>query len=157
MQTFSKMQRNRIAKKNISYFLAFVFFALYCFLGDVFVFLPPMLGVMFVFFCHSVMQRKYANLALIFLFLLWMECDKGLPLGVLVIFFTFYYFLVFIPMEFLFRKNKNFAYVLLVYLGVFILLASLGSYGEALEWKKFLGLCLYYATFEGIVAYAFKI
>lgn len=157
MQTFSKMQRNRLTQKNIGYFLAFVCFALYCFLGDIFVFLPPMLGVMFVLFSHSIVQRKYANLVLIFLFLLWMECDRGLPLGVLTIFFSFYYFLVYIPMEFLFRKNMNVVYVFLVYLGVFILLASLGSYGEALEWKKFLALCVYYAIFEGIVTRAFKI
>lgn len=157
MQTLSKMQRNRITQKNLGYFFAFVFFALYCFLGDIFVFLPPMLGVMFVLFSHSIVQRKYANLVLIFLFLLWMECDRGLPLGVLTIFFTLYYFLIYIPMEFLFRKNMNVVYVFLVYLGVFILLASLGSYGEALEWKNFLALCVYYAIFEGIVTRAFKI
>lgn len=157
MQTLSKMQRNRITQKNLGFFLAFALFALYCFLGDIFIFLPPMLGVMFVFFSHSIVQRKYANLVLVFICLLWMECDRGLPLGVLVIFFSLYYFLIFIPMEFLFRKNMNFVYVLLVYLGFFILLACLGSYGEMLDWKKFLALCVYYAIFEGILARAFKI
>lgn len=157
MQTLSKMQRNRLTQKNIGYFLAFAFFALYCFLGDIFLFLPPMLGVMFVLFSHSIVQRKYANLVLIFLFLLWMECDRGLPLGVTTLFFSLYYFAVYIPFEFLFRKNKNFAYVVLVYFGFFILLASLGSYGEALEWVKFFALCVYYAIFEGILARAFKI
>lgn len=157
MQTFSKMQRNRITQKNLGYFLAFVFLGIYCFLGDIFLFFPPLLGVMFLLFSHSIRQKKNAKLVLIFSFLLWVECDKGLPLGVLIVFFVFYYLLVFIPSEFLFRKNMSYAYVVLVYLGFFILLASLGSYGEALDLKEFFGLCIYYAVLEGIIGRAVKV
>lgn len=157
MQTFSKMQRNRITQKNLGYFFAFIFLAIYCFLGDIFIFLPPLLGVMFVLFSHSIRQRKNANLALIFLFLLWIECDKGLPLGSLIVFFIFYYLLVFNPIEFWVRKKMSVLYVFLVYLGLFVLFACLQSYGEALEWKKFFGLCVYYAVLEGVLSRAIKI
>lgn len=157
MQTFSKMQRNRIAQKNLGYFFAFIFLAIYCFLGDIFIFLPPLFGIMFVLFSHSIRQRKNANLALIFVFLLWIECDRGLPFGTLTVVFVFYYFLIFNPVEFWVRKTASFLYILLLYLGLFILFAFLGSYGEALEWKKFFGLCVYYAVIEGVISRAIKI
>lgn len=157
MQTFPKMQRNRITQENLGYFLAFILLATYCFLGDIFLFLPPLFGIMFLLFSHSIRQKKNANLILIFTFLLWIECDKGLPLGVLTVFFVFYYLLIFIPSEFLFRKNMRYMYIFLVYVGLFILFASLGSYSEALDVKKFFGLCIYYAVLEGVISRAFKI
>lgn len=157
MQTFSKMQRNRVTQKNLGYFLAFIFLSLYCFLGDIFLFLPPLLGIMFVFFAHCIAQKRYARLIFVFSFLIWMECDRGLPLGSLIVFFIFYYLVVFNSGEFLFRKNMNYAYIVLVYLGFFLLLACLESYGEALDWKSFAGLCLYYACLEGVIIRAFKI
>lgn len=157
MQTFSKMQRNRVTQKSLNYFLAFALLSLYCFLGDIFLFLPPLLGVMFIFFTQFMTQKRYAKLIFVFSFLIWMECDRGLPLGSLIVFFIFYYLVIFNSGEFLFRKNMNYAYIVLVYLGFFIFLACLGSYGETLDWKHFLGLCLYYACLEGIIIRAFKI
>ncbi|WP_147288589.1 hypothetical protein [Helicobacter brantae] len=157
MQTFSKMQRNRIVKKNLGYFLVFIALAIYCFLGDIFVFLPPLLGVMFVLFSHSIVQRKTANLILIFAYLLWIECDRGLALGTLIVFYTLYYILVFNPIEFWIRKKMNFLYVALVYLGFFILLGFVGSYGEGMELGSLAGLFVYYAILEGAISYAFKV
>lgn len=157
MQTFSKMQRNRIAKKNLGYFLAFFLLAIYCFLGDIFVFFPPLLGVMFVFFSHSMAKRKSANLLLIFAYLLWIECDRGLTLGVLTLFFIIYYLFVFNPIEFWIRKRMNFLYVVLVYLGFFILLSFVGSYGGGVELISLAGLFVYYTIFEGVISYAIKV
>lgn len=157
MQTFPKVQRNRITQKNLGYFLVIFLLGIYGFLGDIFVFLPPLLGIMFILFARSMQERKISNLFFIFIFLLWIECDKGLALGALTLFFVFSYFVLFLPMEFLFTKNSNFIYILLVYLGIFLFLACLGSYSQALEWKEFLGLCVYYAILEGVVVRAFKI
>ena len=151
------MQRNRIAKKNLGYFLVFIALAIYCFLGDIFLFLPPLLGVAFVLFSHSLKQKKTSNLLLILAYLVWIECDKGLALGTLIIFFMLYYALVFKPIEFWIRKKIVFLYVALVYLGIFVLLGFVGSYGDGVELGSLAGLFVYYAIFEGVMGYAIKV
>lgn len=108
-------------------------------------------------FSLAVAEKKTARLVLILAFLFWLECDRGLPLGSLIVFFIAYYFLIYIPSEFLFRRNMHIVYVVLIYLGAYALFAALGCFGEALNKWQFFALFMYYAVLEGVLVRAFKI
>lgn len=117
MQTFFSMQRNRTLKKNIGLFLGFIFFGIYLFLTDIFVVLPPMLGILFLCFSSSLKGYDFQKLFFILACLFLIELDKNLPFGSLFFCFVLLYFIAYNPLFYFFKNAFYFkmSFLFLIY------------------------------------------
>lgn len=116
------MQRSITHKKSLAPLLYIALFAIYESLSSIYLFLPPLLGVLFVLFSQSLKKEdSLAVFSLVFCLILF-EAEKGYLLFSSVIYFALIYRFV-IPKLF---KNFSclscikFVKILLVYLGFFI-------------------------------------
>ena len=152
MQTFSKMRRSGTLQASISFFLAFLIFALYIFLTDVYVVLPLFLGILFLCFCSAVQERKTRNLFFILLCLFWLELDKGLPFGSLILLFVLAYVCFYFPCVYFLQKAFyiKFFCVCLIYLCSAILCYFSSSF---VDFANFITLISVYIFIEGMVVF----
>ena len=116
------MQRSITNKKPIILFWYIVFFALYESLSSIYLFLPPMLAVLYILFSRALNEENTTYLILVSLSLVIFEAEKGYLIFSTIIYFTFVY-------KFITPKlNQNFSCnsciklssVLLAYIGFFI-------------------------------------
>lgn len=117
MQIFFRMQRNSVIKKDIGLFLGFIFFGIYIFLTDIFVVLPPMIGVLFLCFSSSIRKYSFEKLLLILACLFLIELDKNIPFGSLFFSFIFLYFVAYNPLFYFFENAFYFkiTFLFLIY------------------------------------------
>ncbi|WP_199919447.1 hypothetical protein [Helicobacter enhydrae] len=122
------MQRNSTAQKAIRYSFLLLGFCFYTYLTDIYVWLPPLLGILFLGFSHSLQKSDlWALLSICFCVLFW-GLDKDLPLGVPLVFFLAGYYLLFLQCSFFLQKGIYFEWILIVlfYLFCFGVLSLLG-------------------------------
>ena len=151
------MRRNSLAQKALSYFLIFLLYAFYCYMGSLYIFLPPLLGLFFVFFAHALKENKISHLVLIILMLLWLDCERGMPFGGMIVYFLFLYATIFLPLTFLLKDKISLFCIGFCYLGVFIFLGLIGSYGATSNGWAIFGLFAFYALIEGAIVGTLKI
>jgi len=85
------MQRSLTNKKILSSIGIAVAFVLYQSLSSIYLFLPPLLGVLFFYFIHALEKEDVASLALIIILLLVFEAEKDFLLFGTLVYFTFIY------------------------------------------------------------------
>ena len=129
MQTFSHMQRS-ITHQRVVKSLGYVaLFVLYSSLSSIYPFLPPLLGLLFVFFIRALDREDIFALALISFSLLVFEANNGY-----LFFSSIFYF--YIAAKFLLPKvEQNFncysciriMYILMAYIGYFLFLMLLSK------------------------------
>jgi len=116
------MQRNITYKEFINYTLWSMAYLLYLSLSTIYLFLPPMLSILFLIFLNSLEKQNSVKLTFIILILLVFEAQKGfLAFSIIIYFLILYRF--FIP-----KINKNISskkiriliYILLSYIGYII-------------------------------------
>jgi hypothetical protein len=116
------MQRSILNKKPLTLFLYIAIFVVYETLSSIYLFLPPMLAVLYVLFARALNQKNTLFVLLVSLCLVIFEAEKGYLIFSTIIYFTFVY-------KFIMPKlNQNFSCnscvrlssVLLAYLGFFI-------------------------------------
>lgn len=151
------MRRSSVTQEIVSYLFAYALFALYCYFADIFLFLPPLLGIFFVLFAHALEKHRVAHITLIIAMLFWLECDKGLPFGSLLVIYLLLYFGMYRPFVFLFRKNISYLCLGFCYLILFLLFGLIGNYGATLSWWMILGIFVYYTLVEGVIIGTLKI
>ena len=151
------MRRSSVTQKIVGYFFAYILFALYCYFSDIFVFLPPLLGIFFVLFSHALERNNIPRLAFLIAMLFWLECDRGLPFGIILVIYLLLYIGVYRPFVFLFKKNISILCLCVCYFVLFLLFALIGNYGATLRWWEIFGIFAYYALLEGIVIGTLKI
>ena len=97
------MQRSITNQKPLILIMYATLFVVYMGLSSIYLFLPPLLGVLFVLFSRSLQQQYVLNIFLVIFCLLVFEAEKGYTLFSSVIFFVLLYRFV-IP-----KLNQNFS------------------------------------------------
>ncbi len=116
------MQRSITNKKSVENILYVLLYAIYLSLSSIYLFLPPLLGLLFVLFAKALKDDDNVSLLLIAFCLVLFEADKGYMLFSSIIYFALIY-------KFLIHKiTQNvsctacvrFINILLVYIGFFL-------------------------------------
>jgi len=123
MQTFSNMQRSISHKKNIkNIFLYVLIFTLYQSLSSIYLFLPPLFGILFIFFIQALNKQDNISILFISLCLVIFEAEKGYILFSSIIFLLVAYKFILpkIKQSFNCYSCIKFTYILLAYLGFLV-------------------------------------
>lgn len=156
MQTFSTMQRNSTFKTFIG-LLAFGCFVIYVALTNIYVVLPPLLGLLFLAFCFYLKRGEYTQFLLVLLCLFWVEFEKNLGFSGLFFYFLLFYVLLYLPMLHFFSNVVwvKIFYVFIIYFG-FGVLYFLFLSSVFIDWKEFLGLLSGYILIEGLMVWLYE-
>lgn len=116
------MQRSITNKKSIAPLVYIVLFAIYESLSSIYLFLPPLLGVLFVLFVYALEKEDTISVMAIAFCLVIFEADKGYILFSSIIYFIIVYKLI---MPRLIQRTSCYScikisYILLAYLGFFL-------------------------------------
>ncbi len=128
MQTLSDMQRSLAYKSALRYALWSLVYAAYVSLGSIYLFLPPLLAVLFFLFHDSLRRNDSVMLLFIIVDILVLEAQKGFLAFTLIIYFLLLerFFVPKIEQSINSKHLRNFLYVLLAY-GGYILFSALLS------------------------------
>ncbi len=85
------MQRSLTNQKILSRIGIAIAFVLYQSLSSIYLFLPPLLGVLFFYFIRALEKEDIGALALVIVLLLVFEAEKGFLLFGALVYFTFVY------------------------------------------------------------------
>ena len=85
------MQRSLANQKILSDIAIAIAFVLYQSLSSIYLFLPPLLGVLFFYFIHALEKEDVRSLVLIIILLLVFEAEKDFLLFGTLVYFTFVY------------------------------------------------------------------
>jgi hypothetical protein len=123
------MQRSISNNKSITPYLYVVLFTIYISLTSMYLFLPPLLSVLYVYFTRSVKKQDALAIFLISLCLVIFEAEKGYTLFSTIIFFTIVYKFIMprIAQSFSCVSCIKISSVLLAYIGFFLFSTLLSS------------------------------
>ncbi len=85
------MQRSFTYKKILKGIIIAIVFGLYQSLSSIYLLLPPLFGVLFFYFIHSLQKENLPALVLIIVLLLIFEAEKDFLLFSSLVYFTFVY------------------------------------------------------------------
>ena len=116
------MQRSLINQKPLVLFWYIVFFAIYESLSSIYLFLPPMLGVLYLFFSRALKEENTLYIVLVSFLLILFEAEKGYLIFSTIIFFTIMYKFIMPKLIQNFSCNSciKLSTVLLAYLGFYV-------------------------------------
>lgn len=156
MQTFSNMQRIVINKETISKIFVLLFFLVYEAISTIYLFLPPLLGVMFILYINSYKNKNLFLQLAIFAYLIIFEGDRGFLFLSSILFFVLSVEFVVKPLENIISCNRclNFLFVFYVYLGYWLFITIILSLFE-MSVPSFSYMIIYYALIEAIVVVLF--
>lgn len=122
------MQRSLTYKSALRYALWSLVYAAYVSLGSIYLFLPPLLAVLFFLFHDSLRRNDSVMLLFIIIDILVLEAQKGFLAFTLIIYFLLLerFFVPKIEQSINSKHLRNFLYVLLTY-GGYILFSALLS------------------------------
>lgn len=115
------MQRSISNKNSLSPFIYVALFVIYESISSIYLFLPPLLGILFFLFINSLKNDDSLSLFLIVFCLLVFESEKGYHLFSVVIYFALIYWYV-LP-----RLEQNFSCEPCIKISI-VLLAYIGFY-----------------------------
>ena len=90
MQTLSDMQRSLTYKSTLRYALWSLAYVIYVSLGSIYLFLPPLLGVLFFLFSEALRRKNSVMLLFIVFDILVLEAEKGFLAFTLLIYFLLF-------------------------------------------------------------------
>ena len=116
------MQRSITNKKSIAPLVYIVLFAVYESLSSIYLFLPPLLGVLFVLFVDALEREDTIAVMVVAFCLVLFEADKGYTLFTSIIYFIIVYKFI---MPRLIQSTSCYScikisYIVLAYLGFFL-------------------------------------
>lgn len=85
------MQRSLSDQKILSHIGIIFAFVLYQSLSSIYLFLPPLLGVLFFYFIYALEKEEVGSLVLVIILLLVFEAEKDFLLFGTLVYFTFIY------------------------------------------------------------------
>ncbi|WP_238699071.1 hypothetical protein [Helicobacter sp. MIT 05-5294] len=126
------MRRNSTNQKNIKYFFLVVALIVYVALTDIFYFLPPLLGVMYVLAQENYEEHSVEVFYFLVPFFLYFEASKGLPFLSLILFMAVSFEVVLPKFRKFFGSSKIFIplFIVYAYLGYFAFLEIFGLFLE---------------------------
>lgn len=115
------MQRSIPNQKPLVHLTYIILFIIYESLSSIYLFLPPMLAVLFVLLARSLKRESTIGAFIIAFCLLIFEADKGYTLFSSIIYFFFIYKFILPKLTQNFSCNScvNISYVLLAYIGFY--------------------------------------
>ena len=157
MQLLSTPNPNKNFKKIALATFACIAFFLWSLLGSMFLFIPPMIGVLFVLFMKSYTQKNTIVTVTIVLCLIIYECEKQLPLGVLPLVFLLVNYVISERFNVFFGHNALFVfwYVIAVYCVYFLTLYVIKMFGAGLSFSLN-AIFIYYFIIESSIALAYE-
>jgi len=149
------MQRSITNKNYLGLFTYIIFFVIYQSLSSIYLFLPPLLGVLFYLFSISLKDDDTVNSFFIILCLLIFEADKGYPIFSSILYFLIIYKFVLpiIIKNFSCYSCIRLSYVFLAYIGFFIFNLSI-SYVFMYTLPNFNYYIIYYIVIEFLIVSA---
>ena len=119
------MQRSIAHQKPIVPFVYVVLFIIYSSLSTIYLFLPPLLAVLFILFSKALKQEDFLLLLIISFCLMIYEANKGYLLFSTIIYFSLAYKFLMpkISQNFSCKSCIKISYVLLAYVGYYLFLA----------------------------------
>ena len=123
------MQRSISHQKPLVPFLYIILFGIYGSLSSIYLFLPPLLAVLFVLFSNAMKRDDLLMLLLVSFCLLLFEANKGYMLFSTIVYFALVHKFVLpkIIQNFSCNSCIKISYVLLAYLGYYIYLLFVSS------------------------------
>lgn len=131
MQTFSNLREINSFREWVKAILLLVGFCFYTSVSDIYLYFPPMLGLLFVFYMQTSKENRWVVSIAIVACLVFFEYDHDEKAGVLPLIFVFMNWLVVKRLRLFFGENIFFIflYVSLVYVVYFFILYLLGMFG----------------------------
>jgi len=116
------MQRSITNKKPVENILYVVLYAIYVSLSSIYLFLPPLFGVLFVLFAKALKDKDTISLLFISFCLVLFEADKSYMIFSSIIYFTFIHKFVMpkITQNFSCISCIKVSYILLAYIGFYL-------------------------------------
>ncbi len=123
------MQRSISHQKPLVPFFYVVLFVLYSSLSSIYLFLPPLLAVLFVIYSNALKREDFLLLMIISFCLLIYEANKGYLLFSTIIYFSLAYKFIMpkIIQNVSCKSCIKLAYVLVAYLGYYLFLALIAK------------------------------
>lgn len=152
MQALSRMQRSISNQNSLTPFAYTAVFIMYTALSGIYLFLPPLFAVLYIFFAKALKQEDVVSLFLVALCLLFFEAQNSYLLFSTIIYFSLIHRYV-VPKI---KKNFNcdlcvkFSIVVLVYIG-FFLFGSLLANVFLLEMPSINYYIIYYMAVEFLI------
>ena len=118
------MQRNITHQKPLIPFLYVILFIIYGSLSSIYLFLPPLLSVLFVLYSNALVRNDFVFIMVVSFCLVVFESNMNYPLFSSVIYFTLIYKFVMpkIIQNFSCNSCIKISYVLLAYIGYYMFL-----------------------------------
>lgn len=115
------MQRSITYKKPLEQIVYLLLFVLYESLSSIYLFLPPLFAVLFIFFAKAVEEKDIVTLLLVSFCLLVFEANKGYLIFSSIIYFALVYKFVvpWLMQNFNSPKHIQSSYAIIVYLGFY--------------------------------------
>ncbi|MDO7253177.1 hypothetical protein [Helicobacter cappadocius] len=135
MQTISNLKRNNTLREFIKAILLLVGFSFYISVSDIYLYLPPMLGLLFIFYMQTSRENRWVVSISIVACLIFFEYDHDERAGILPLIFVFTNWLVVKRLRLLFEENIFFVfiYVPLIYAVYFFVLYLLGMFAGGIS------------------------
>ena len=123
------MQRSISHQKPLVPFIYIILFVVYGSLSSIYLFLPPLLAVLFVLFSNAMKREDLLMLILVSICLLMFEANKGYMVFSSIVYFALVYKFVMpkIIQNFSCSSCIKISYVLLAYLGYYIYLVVISN------------------------------
>ncbi|MBX7490583.1 hypothetical protein K4G58_04100 [Helicobacter sp. Faydin-H64] len=128
MQTFSTMRRNSTDKRNLRIFFLVIFSIVYIAITDIYYFLPPLFGVVYVIAQEKYEEQSFGTFYFFVPFFLYFEASKGLPLLSTLLFILFSFKILLPKFRKFFGYSKIFIplFIFYAYFGYFAFLYFFG-------------------------------
>lgn len=132
MQTFSTMRRNSTHQKNLKYFFLICVLVVYIALTDIFYFLPPLFGVMYVLAQENYEEHSFEVFYFLVPFFLYFEASKGLLFSSSILFMAVSFKIILPKFRKFFGYSKIFIplFIVYAYFGYFVFLRIVGWLSE---------------------------
>ena len=116
------MQRSILNKNPLTNLIYLLLFVMYESLSSIYLFLPPLLAVLFILFTKAIKEKDTVPLFFIGFLLLIFEADKGYIAFSSIIYFTLVYKIIIPKLKKSFSCSSclKISYVLLAYIGFYI-------------------------------------
>ncbi|PAF54433.1 hypothetical protein BKH42_00525 [Helicobacter sp. 13S00482-2] len=132
MQTFSNLRRNNLFKEILKAIFLLIAFSFYTSVSNIYLYLPPMIGLLFIFYMQTSSENRWIVSIVIVACLIFFEYDHDEVAGILPLIFVFTNWLVVKRLRLLFDENILFVfiYVPLIYAVYFFVLYLTGMFGR---------------------------
>ena len=116
------MQRSFINQKPLESFLYIIFFIIYESLSSIYLFLPPLLSILFVLFAKALNKEDSYSVILVAFALVIFEVEKGYILfsSIIYILLILKFIIPKLQQNFNCKSCINFSYTLLAYIGFYL-------------------------------------